>query len=33
MDDHTTVDLLEELAVRFGVQIRYKPIKQDEEPG
>lgn len=31
MDDHTVVDLLEELAERFGIQIRYEPIKQDED--
>jgi hypothetical protein len=31
MDEHTTVELLEELAERFGIQIRYEPIKQDEE--
>jgi len=31
MDDHTTVELLEELAERFGIQIRYEPIRQDED--
>jgi CII-binding regulator of phage lambda lysogenization HflD len=31
MDQHTTLDLLEELAERFGIQIRYEPIKQDED--
>jgi hypothetical protein len=31
MDEHTTVELLEELAERFGIQIRYEPIKQDED--
>jgi len=31
MDEHTIIDLLEELAERFGIQIRYEPIKQDED--
>ena len=31
MDEHTAVDLLEDLAERFGIQIRYEPIKQDED--
>ncbi len=31
MDEHTAVDLLEELAERFDIQIRYEPIKQDED--
>ena len=31
MDDYAVIDQLEELAQRFGVQIRYEPIKQDED--
>jgi hypothetical protein len=31
MDEHTIIDQLEELAGRFGIQIRYEPIKQDED--
>jgi hypothetical protein len=31
MDEYTTVELLEELAERFGIQIRYEPIRQDED--
>ena len=31
MDEHTIIDHLEELAERFGIQIRYEPIKQDED--
>ena len=31
MDEHTIVELLEELAERFGIQIRYEPIRQDED--
>ena len=31
MDEHTIIDQLEELAGRFGVQIRYEPIKQEED--
>ncbi len=31
MDERTILDHLEELAERFGVQIRYEAIKQDED--
>jgi hypothetical protein len=31
MDEHTIIDQLEELAERFGLKIRYEPIKQDED--
>jgi len=31
MDDDTIIDYLEELAERFGIQIRYEAIKQDED--
>ena len=31
LDDDTLIDLLEELAERFGIQIRYEVIKQDED--
>ena len=31
MDDDTIMDYLEELAERFGIQIRYEAIKQDED--
>ncbi len=31
MDEGTIIDHLEELAERFGVQIRYEAIKQDED--
>ena len=31
MDENTIIDQLEELAERFGIQIRYEPIKQDED--
>jgi hypothetical protein len=31
MDEKTLIDHLEELAERFGVQIRYEAIKQDED--
>jgi CII-binding regulator of phage lambda lysogenization HflD len=31
MDQETIIDQLEELAGRFGIQIRYEPIKQDED--
>ena len=31
MDEDTTIDQLEELAERFGVQIRYDAINLDEE--
>jgi fructose-specific component phosphotransferase system IIB-like protein len=31
MDENTIVDQLEELAEKFGIQIRYEPIKQDED--
>jgi hypothetical protein len=31
MDEQTIIDQLEELAERFGIQIRYEPIKQDED--
>jgi len=31
MDEKTIIDQLEELAERFGIQIRYEPIKQDED--
>jgi len=30
MNDDTLIDYLEELAKKFGVQIRYEDIKQDE---
>lgn len=31
MDEHVIIDQLEEVAERFGIQIRYEPIKQDED--
>jgi len=31
MDEHAIIDQLEELAERFGIKIRYEPIKQDED--
>ena len=31
MDENTMIDQLEELIERFGVQIRYEAIKQDED--
>jgi hypothetical protein len=31
MNQDTIIDQLEELAGRFGIQIRYEPIKQDED--
>ena len=31
MDQDAIIDQLEELAERFGIQIRYEPIKQDED--
>jgi hypothetical protein len=31
MDENTIIEQLEELAERFGIQIRYEPIKQDED--
>jgi hypothetical protein len=31
MDERTIIDHLEELAERFGIQIRYEAIKQDED--
>jgi hypothetical protein len=31
MDQGAIIDQLEELAERFGIQIRYEPIKQDED--
>jgi hypothetical protein len=31
MDQETIIDQLEELAGRFGIQIRYEAIKQDED--
>lgn len=31
MDQAAIIDQLEELAERFGIQIRYEPIKQDED--
>ncbi len=31
MDEGTIIDYLEELAERFGIQIRYEAIKQDED--
>jgi hypothetical protein len=31
MDEQNIIDQLEELAEQFGVQIRYEPIKQDED--
>ncbi len=31
IDEHALIDLLEELAERFGVRIRYEAIKQDED--
>jgi hypothetical protein len=31
MDQSVIIDQLEELAERFGIQIRYEPIKQDED--
>ena len=31
MDVDTTIDYLEELAERFGIEIRYEVIKQDED--
>jgi hypothetical protein len=31
MDERNIIDHLEELAERFGIQIRYEAIKQDED--
>jgi hypothetical protein len=31
MDEEAIMEQLEELARRFGIQIRYEPIKQDED--
>ena len=31
MDEQLIIDQLEELAKRFGIQIRYEAIKQDED--
>ena len=31
MDEGTIIDHLEELAEGFGINIRYEPIKQDED--
>jgi len=31
VDEQTTINQLEELAERFGVRIRYEPIKEDED--
>ena len=31
MNEDTLIDHLEELAEGFGIQIRYEPIKQDED--
>ena len=31
MDEGTIIEYLEELAERFGIQIRYEAIKQDED--
>jgi hypothetical protein len=31
MDEITAVEQLEELAESFGIQIRYEPIRQDED--
>jgi hypothetical protein len=31
MDENTIIELLEELAERFGVRIRYEAIKEDED--
>jgi hypothetical protein len=31
MDENTIIDQFEELAERFGIKIRYEPIKQDED--
>jgi hypothetical protein len=31
MDEHDIIDQLEKLAERFGIRIRYEPIKQDED--
>ena len=31
MDQDTIIDQLDELAEGFGIQIRYEPIKQDED--
>ena len=31
MDEETALDQMEELARGFGIEIRYEPIKQDEE--
>jgi hypothetical protein len=31
MDQDAIIDQLEELAETFGIQIRYEPIKQDED--
>ena len=31
MDERTIIDHLEELAEKFGVQIRYEAIKEDED--
>jgi len=31
MDQNVIIDELEELAEKFGIKIRYEPIKQDED--
>jgi N-dimethylarginine dimethylaminohydrolase len=31
MDDDTIIEQLEELIERFGIQIRYEPIKEEED--
>jgi hypothetical protein len=31
VDEHTIIDQLEELAGRFGIQIRYELIKQEKD--
>jgi hypothetical protein len=31
MNEHTILEQLEKLAGRFGIQIRYEPIEQDED--
>jgi len=31
LDEQFIIDQLEELAEKFGIQIRYEPIKQDED--
>ena len=33
MDDYTTMALLEELAYRLGIQIRYEKIKDEDSVG